>query len=61
MGVIVILILASLLVASGFLLAFIWAVRSGQFEDTTMRVLTEDVRGGSADTRRQNHKPLPSA
>ncbi|MGA1237935.1 MAG: cbb3-type cytochrome oxidase assembly protein CcoS [Limisphaerales bacterium] len=64
MGVIVILILASLLVAAGFLLAFIWAVRSGQFEDTTtpsMRVLTEDVRGGSADTRRQNHKPLPSA
>jgi cbb3-type cytochrome oxidase maturation protein len=34
MGVIVILILASLAVATTFLLAFIWAVRAGQFEDT---------------------------
>jgi cbb3-type cytochrome oxidase maturation protein len=27
------LVLASLLVAVGFLLAFLWAVKSGQFED----------------------------
>jgi cbb3-type cytochrome oxidase maturation protein len=39
MGVILILILASLTVAGGFLLAFIWAVRSGQFEDTTTPAL----------------------
>jgi cbb3-type cytochrome oxidase maturation protein len=45
MGVILILILASLLVATGFLAAFIWAVRSGQFEDTctpSMRILPDD-------------------
>ncbi|MEN9949682.1 MAG: cbb3-type cytochrome oxidase assembly protein CcoS, partial [Bacteroidota bacterium] len=34
-GVIIILIAASLLVATGFLLAFIWSVSKGQFEDDT--------------------------
>ncbi len=33
MSVIVILIFFSVLVAGGFLLAFLWAVRSGQYED----------------------------
>jgi cbb3-type cytochrome oxidase maturation protein len=45
MSVIIILILASLAVALLFLLAFIWAVRSGQYEDTftpSLRVLAED-------------------
>ncbi len=49
MGVILILILASLLVATGFLGAFIWAVRSGQFDDTStpsLRILTEDSAAG---------------
>jgi len=45
MNVIVILILASLAVALLFLAGFIWAVRSGQYEDTltpSLRVLAED-------------------
>ena len=45
MSVILILILASLAVAVAFLGGFIWAVRSGQFEDTctpAMRILSED-------------------
>ena len=45
MSVILILILASLAVALAFLAGFIWAVRSGQFEDTStpaMRILSED-------------------
>ncbi|MBS0025931.1 cbb3-type cytochrome oxidase assembly protein CcoS [Chitinophaga sp. 22321] len=33
MGVIIILLGASLLVAIGFLVAFIWSVKNGQFED----------------------------
>jgi len=33
MGVIIILLGASLLVAIGFLAAFIWSVKNGQFED----------------------------
>jgi cbb3-type cytochrome oxidase maturation protein len=46
MNVVVVLILASLVVALLFLAAFIWAVRSGQYEDTltpSLRVLGEDA------------------
>lgn len=46
MSVLVLLIFASLAIATAFLLGFIWAVRSGQYEDTctpSMRVLMEDV------------------
>jgi cbb3-type cytochrome oxidase maturation protein len=45
MSVILILIFASLAVALAFLMGFIWAVKSGQFEDTctpAMRILSED-------------------
>ena len=48
MSVILILILASLAVALAFLAGFIWAVKAGQFEDTTtpaMRILSEDEHG----------------
>ena len=46
MIIVFLLIPLSVVVASGFLAAFIWAVRSGQFEDTctpSMRLLTEDA------------------
>jgi cbb3-type cytochrome oxidase maturation protein len=45
MSVVLILILASLMVATGFLMAFIWAVRSGQYEDLStpsLRMLADD-------------------
>ena len=45
MSIILFLIPISIAIAAAFLMAFIWAVRSGQFEDTctpSMRVLTED-------------------
>lgn len=45
MSVVIILILASLAMALLFLGGFIWAVRSGQFEDTltpSLRVLPEE-------------------
>lgn len=48
MSVILILILASLALAGTFLAGFIWAVRSGQYEDTltpSMRMLTDDESG----------------
>jgi cbb3-type cytochrome oxidase maturation protein len=35
MSVIILLIVAGGAVAAGFLAAFVWAVRSGQFDDTT--------------------------
>ena len=55
MSVVFVLLLASLLVAAGFLAAFFWAVRSGQYEDTAtpaMRILGDDDRTpGGGDTK----------
>ena len=45
MGVIVILIFFSVLVAGGFLVAFLWAVKSGQYDDRytpSVRILFDD-------------------
>ncbi|MGV3773417.1 MAG: cbb3-type cytochrome oxidase assembly protein CcoS [Verrucomicrobiales bacterium] len=45
MSVILLLIPLSVIIATAFLAAFIWAVRSGQYEDTctpSMRLLTEE-------------------
>ena len=50
MSVIFLLIPLSIVAAAGFLGAFIWAVRSGQYEDTctpSMRLLV-DERGASS-------------
>ncbi len=47
MTVIYVLIALSLLVALSFLAAFLWAVRTGQYDDTHtpgMRVLFEDTK-----------------
>ena len=52
MSAIVILISASLLVAIGFLVAFLWAVKSGQYDDKytpSIRMLFDDNKG-------KNHK-----
>jgi cbb3-type cytochrome oxidase maturation protein len=45
MSVLILLVAAGGLVAGGFLLAFVWAVRSGQFDDTAspaLRMLFDD-------------------
>ena len=45
MDAMLILIGASLIVAIGFLIAFIWAIRNGQYEDTftpSVRMLFDD-------------------
>jgi cbb3-type cytochrome oxidase maturation protein len=49
MSVIFLLITAGGVVAAGFLLAFVWAVNAGQFDDTTtpaVRVLQEAASPG---------------
>ncbi len=51
MSVIVLLICAGGVVAAGFLAAFAWAVRSGQFDDTT----TPAVRMLRDSTTRFSH------
>jgi len=58
MSVIFLLIPLSIVIAACFLGAFIWAVRSGQYEDTctpSMRVLLDEPRGGSTGCQ-----PVPS-
>ncbi len=45
MSVIYILVIASIVIAGGFLAAFIWSVRSNQFEDqegSAMRMLYDN-------------------
>ena len=54
MSVIILLIAAGGTVASGFLVAFIWAVRSGQFDDMgtpAVRMLLDERRRAEADAR----------
>ena len=60
MSVILLLIPLSLVVATGFLGAFFWAVRSGQYEDTvtpSMRLLTEESQS-SVRSLSKDEKPL---
>lgn len=45
MSVFIILIITSVLVAAGFLIAFLWSVKSGQLDDDytpSIRILFED-------------------
>jgi cbb3-type cytochrome oxidase maturation protein len=56
MEVIILLIVFSIIIATAFLIAFIWAVRSGQYDDTTspaVRMLFED----STDKRKKKTPP----
>jgi len=47
MSVIIVLIIIGVVVASGFLAAFLWAVRSGQYDDTispSVRMLFDEKK-----------------
>jgi cbb3-type cytochrome oxidase maturation protein len=55
MSVIIILIAASILIAGGFLIAFLWSVKNGQFDDDytpSVRILFDDKpsRGKTSDS-----------
>jgi cbb3-type cytochrome oxidase maturation protein len=57
MSAILVLITFSLIVAGGFLLGFIWSVRSGQYEDTytpSVRVLFDDNKNNLKNTRKDS-------
>lgn len=46
MSVIIIMLIGSLIIAGGFLIAFLWSVRDGQFEDDyspAQRMLFDDT------------------
>lgn len=52
MNILIVLIAVSLLVALGFLAAFIWAVKTGQFDDAStpsFRILWDDTPRQKSD------------
>ena len=56
MSVIILLIIIGVVVASGFLAAFLWAVRSGQYDDTvspSVRMLFDDKKDKKPKKKRQ--------
>ncbi len=58
MYVVIVLMGASLLVAVGFLLAFWWAVRSGQYDDTytpAVRMLFDDPAANKKNNTNDSH------
>ena len=62
MSVILLLVPISIAVAGGFLWAFLWAVRSGQYEDTStppLRVVMDDgeAPGTSDPLHKDNQEP----
>ena len=55
MGIIVLMVIVSVLLAAGFLFAFIWATKSGQFDDDytpSVRILFDDNKS----TQKQKNK-----
>lgn len=57
MIVIFLLIPLSIVIAAGFLAAFIWAVRTGQYEDTctpAMRLLLDEAKPKIPETAEEN-------
>jgi cbb3-type cytochrome oxidase maturation protein len=64
MSVILILIIASLSLALAFLAGFIWAVKSGQFEDTytpSMRILLDEQTQRTPEGRALSGLDSPAA
>ena len=52
MSVILVLVAFSVVLAGGFLIAFFWSVRNGQYDDTygsSVRILFDDERPSDAD------------
>jgi cbb3-type cytochrome oxidase maturation protein len=63
MSVIIILIACSILIAGGFLLAFLWSVRNGQYDDDytpSVRMLFDDPPAKkSEENPSSNHQTNP--
>ncbi len=53
------LIFFSLLIATGFVIAFVWAINSGQFDDKftpSVRILFDDTKSNSFENDKNNSK-----
>jgi cbb3-type cytochrome oxidase maturation protein len=54
MSVMYLLILLSLILATGFVIAFVWAIRSGQYDDKytpSVRMLFDDEPAAKSESR----------
>jgi cbb3-type cytochrome oxidase maturation protein len=63
MSVIVVLVAFSILVALGFLLAFFWSVKDGQYDDpysSSVRILFEDEKPATGNETPASPEPDPS-
>jgi len=52
MSVLIVLVIISVIVAGGFLVAFIWSVKGGQYDDDytpSVRMLFDDEKPSSKD------------
>ncbi len=59
MSIVILLAVIGILVAGGFLLAFIWAVKNGQYDDTdspAMRMLFDDAKPVKKTSVKTNNK-----
>jgi len=59
MTAMIVLIAVSLIVAIGFLIAFIWSVKSGQYEDKytpSVRILFDDEKINKKEIKQQKIK-----
>ncbi len=59
MSVIFFLVIVGIIVAGGFLVAFVWSVKSGQYDDTyspAVRMLFDDTKIVSS-TEQEGEKP----
>lgn len=59
MSVVFILVFVAIILAGAFLVSFIWAVKSGQYEDTytpSVRILFDDPPMKEAEGKKDNEK-----
>lgn len=59
MSIIIVLISISVLIAVSFLVAFVWAVKSGQYDDTfspSVRMLIEDRKAAKRKQKKSKIK-----
>lgn len=60
MSVLILLIIVSLAVAIGFLIAFIWSVKNGQYDDDytpAVRMLFDDKKKSDNQSPKKEEKP----
>lgn len=64
MAIIVLLISISLIIAVGFLISFLWNMKTGQYDDTYspgVRMLFENEINNTTNNSNDNHAPSTSS